>query len=247
MAIIEVDNVSKTFPRAGEAKLLRVHIAEMFRRKRRDPFYALTGVSFQLERGQNLGVVGGNGAGKTTLLSLVSGLCQPDEGSVSVKGRAAPLLELGSGFHLELTGTENVYLNASLLGLSRRRTAECFNRIVDFSGVGQFIDEPLRAYSTGMVMRLAFSVAVHVDPDILLIDEVLAVGDQAFQTKCFERILEFKHAGKTLLFVSHVSELVRQLCERCIWLDHGKVVLAGPTADVLSAYQDGTPPLTGGA
>jgi ABC-type polysaccharide/polyol phosphate transport system ATPase subunit len=237
MALIEVNNVSKTFPRAGEAKLLRVHLQEMLHRKRRNPFYALQNVTFSLEHGQNLGVIGGNGAGKTTLLSLVSGLCQPDEGTISVQGRVAPLLELGSGFHLDLTGVENVHLNASLLGLSRSQTADCMDRIVEFSGIGQFIDEPLRTYSSGMIMRLAFAVAVHVEPDILLVDEVLAVGDQRFQEKCFERILQFKNAGKTLLFVSHAPGLVRQVCERCLWLDHGKVMLTGPTDEVLSAYE----------
>jgi ABC-type polysaccharide/polyol phosphate transport system ATPase subunit len=237
MALIEVEHVSKTFPRAGEAKLLRVHLAERLQGRRRDTFYALRNVSFQLEQGDNLGVVGGNGAGKSTLLSLVSGLCQPNEGRIAVRGRVAPLLELGSGFHQDLTGRENVDLNASLLGLTRRRTRECFEPIVEFSGVREFIDEPIRTYSSGMVMRLAFAVAVHVDPDILLIDEVLAVGDQTFQAKCFERILEFKKRGKTLLFVSHSPDLVRRLCERCIWLDHGEVVLAGATGDVMNAYQ----------
>jgi len=238
MSLIEVNNVSKTFPRAGEAKLLRVHVQEMFTRRRRNPFYALNGVSFRLEKGENLGVIGGNGAGKTTLLSLVSGLCDPDEGSIAVRGRVAPLLELGSGFHLDLTGIENIYLNSALLGLTRPETDRSLESIVEFSGVGQFIQEPLRTYSTGMVMRLAFSVAVHVDPDILVVDEVLAVGDQRFQEKCFERILEFKRAGKTLLFVSHVPDMVQQLCERCLWLDHGKVVRMGPTSEVLTAYQD---------
>jgi ABC-type polysaccharide/polyol phosphate transport system ATPase subunit len=238
MSLIEVNHVSKTFPRAGEAKLLRVHIQEMFTRKRRNPFYALNGVSFNLEKGETLGVIGGNGAGKTTLLSLVSGLCDPDEGSIAIHGRVAPLMELGSGFHLDLTGVENVYLNSALLGLTREQTDQHFQSIVEFSGVGQFIEEPLRTYSTGMVMRLAFSVAVHVDPDILVIDEVLAVGDQRFQEKCFERILEIKRAGKTLLFVSHVPNMVQQLCDRCLWLDHGKVVRLGPTDEVLEAYRD---------
>src|SRR5215471_12614089 len=146
MALIEVKNVSKTFPRAGEAKLLRVHIQEMFSRHRRNPFYALNNVSFCLEEGRNLGIVGGNGAGKSTLLSLISGLCQPDEGSIAVNGKVAPLLELGSGFHLELTGAENVYLNASLLGLTRRQTEERFDRIVEFAGVEQFIEQPLRTF-----------------------------------------------------------------------------------------------------
>ena len=237
MPIIEVNNVSKTFPRAGEAKLLRVHLQEMLHRTRRNPFYALQNVTFNLEHGQNLGVIGGNGAGKTTLLSLVSGLCQPDDGSITVQGRVAPLLELGSGFHLDLTGIENVHLNASLLGLSRSETEANMDRILEFSGIGQFIEEPLRTYSTGMIMRLAFAVAVHVEPDVLLVDEVLAVGDQRFQEKCFERIVQFKNAGKTLLFVSHAPGLVRQLCDRCLWLDHGKVIRMGPTEEVLGAYE----------
>ena len=237
MPIIEVNNVSKTFPRAGEAKLLRVHLQEMLHGKRRNPFYALQNVTFNLEHGQNLGVIGGNGAGKTTLLSLVSGLCQPDDGSITVQGRVAPLLELGSGFHLDLTGIENVHLNASLLGLSRSETEANMDRILEFSGIGQFIEEPLRTYSTGMIMRLAFAVAVHVEPDVLLVDEVLAVGDQRFQEKCFERIVQFKNAGKTLLFVSHAPGLVRQLCDRCLWLDHGKVIRMGPTEEVLGAYE----------
>ena len=236
MALIEVNNVSKTFPRAGEAKLLRVHIQEMFSQKRRDPFYALKNVSFHVEHGQTLGVIGGNGAGKSTLLSLVSGLCQPNEGTIAVRGRVAPLLELGSGFNPDLTGQENVYLNAALLGISRGRALDCFQQIVEFSGVKDFIEQPLRTYSSGMVMRLAFSVAIHVDPDILLIDEVLAVGDQAFQAKCFDRILDFKRRGKTLLFVSHAPQLVASLCERCLWLDHGQVVQDGPAEEVMEAY-----------
>jgi ABC-type polysaccharide/polyol phosphate transport system ATPase subunit len=237
MSLIEVTAVSKTFPRAGEAKLLRVHIQEMFTRRRRNPFYALKGVSFRLEEGETLGVIGGNGAGKTTLLSLISGLCEPDEGSIAIRGRVAPLMELGSGFHLDLTGIENIYLNSALLGLTRADTDRNLNSMVEFSGIKEFIEEPLRTYSTGMVMRLAFSVAVHVDPDILVIDEVLAVGDQRFQEKCFARILEFKRARKTLLFVSHVPTLVEQLCDRCLWLDHGRVVQMGPTSEVLSAYR----------
>jgi ABC-type polysaccharide/polyol phosphate transport system ATPase subunit len=238
MSLIEVNSVSKTFPRAGEAKLLRVHIQEMFSRRRRNPFYALNGISFRLDKGETLGVIGGNGAGKTTLLSLVSGLCEPDEGSIAIRGRVAPLMELGSGFHLDLTGIENIYLNSALLGLTRAETDQNLDKMVEFSGVGQFISEPLRTYSTGMVMRLAFAVAVHVDPDILVIDEVLAVGDQRFQEKCFERILEFKDAGKTLLFVSHVPNMVQQLCDRCLWLDHGKVVQMGPAEEVLTAYRE---------
>jgi ABC-type polysaccharide/polyol phosphate transport system ATPase subunit len=238
MALIQFEHVSKTFSHTGGAKLLRAHIKERFLRRHAKPevFYALKDVSFRVERGESMAIVGGNGAGKSTLLSLVTGLCEPTEGRIGVAGRVAALLELGSGFHPDLTGAENIVLNAALLGLSRKKTEACFDEIVEFSGVGDFIHEPLRTYSSGMNMRLAFSIAVHVDPDILIIDEVLAVGDQAFQAKCVERIGEFKHAGKTLLFVSHNPILVRQFCDRTLWLDHGKAVLVGTPDEVLTAY-----------
>ncbi len=183
-----------------------------------------------------MAVIGRNGAGKSTLLGMAAGLCKPSEGLVAVRGRVAALLELGSGFHTDLTGLENVRLNTSLLGLSRSRTGQVLESIVDFSEIRDFIDDPVRTYSSGMIMRLAFSVAVHVDPDILIIDEVLGVGDQRFQVKCFDRIRQFKQAGKTLLFVSHGGDTVRQLCDRAIWLDHGKMPLQGPPAEVLEAY-----------
>jgi ABC-type polysaccharide/polyol phosphate transport system ATPase subunit len=238
MALIEFEHVSKTFNHTGGAKLLRAHLEERFRPRaaKREVFYALKDVSFRVDRGECMAIVGGNGAGKSTLLSLVTGLCRPTEGRIQVNGRVAALLELGSGFHPDLTGAENILLNASLLGLSRAKTEECFDEIVEFSGVVDFIHEPLRTYSSGMTMRLAFSVAVHVDPDILIIDEVLGVGDQAFQAKCFDRIAQFKRAGKTLLFVSHSAQLVRQFCDRTLWLDNGEAVLVGTPDEVLDAY-----------
>ena len=168
MAVIEFQNVSKTFARAGGRMLLRDYMGAFFRRSHRQPFYALKNVSFRVDHGESVAVIGSNGAGKSTLLGLVAGLTEPNEGIVTINGRVAALLELGAGFHPDLTGTENVWLNASLMGLSRKRTGELFDQIVDFSDVGDFIDEPLRTYSTGMMMRLAFSVAVHCDPDILL-------------------------------------------------------------------------------
>src|SRR6266542_2508720 len=183
--VIRFQNVSKTFSRHAHQVLLRQRIAQALRRDDSDRFYALKNVSFDLSRGESMAVMGRNGAGKSTLLSVVAGLSRPDQGSIEVNGRVAALLELGSGFHPDLTGRENVRLNASLLGLTRRRTAEVFDSIVDFAAIGDFIEEPLRTYSSGMVMRLAFSVAINVDPEILLIDEVLAVGDIAFQEKCF--------------------------------------------------------------
>ncbi len=244
MALIEFEHVTKAFAHTSGAKLLRAHLADRFRRTDRRVFYALKDVSFRLERGESLALIGSNGAGKSTLLSLVAGLCRPTQGHVRVNGRVAALLELGSGFHPDLTGRENVYLNASLLGFSRKRTKECFEAMVEFSGVGEFIDDPVRTYSSGMQMRLAFSVAVYVDPDILIVDEVLGVWDASFQTKCFERIHGFKRAGKTLLFVSHAPTLVRELCDRALWLDHGQAVLVGNPDEVLEAYSGGPRRLT---
>jgi ABC-type polysaccharide/polyol phosphate transport system ATPase subunit len=236
MPVIEFTNVSKVFTRIHGHMLIRHHLARLFQRQQADRFYALKNVSFRLEPGESMAVIGPNGAGKSTLLSLVAGLSEPDEGRIKVRGRIAALLELGSGFHPDLTGAENVRLNASLLGLTRKRTAELFDQIVDFSGIGDFIDEPLRTYSSGMVVRLAFSVAVNTEPDVLLIDEVLAVGDQAFQTKCFDKIHDFRRQGKSLLCVSHATAMLEALCDRAIWLDHGELVLTGTISEVSAAY-----------
>jgi len=239
MALIRFQNVSKTFSRGGGSRLLRTYLALLLERPKHHPFYALKDVTFTVEHGESVAIIGSNGAGKSTLMSLVAGLAPPDEGTVEVNGRVAALLELGVGFHAELTGAENVRLNAALMGLSRQRTGEVYEEIVEFSGVREFIDEPIRAYSAGMVLRLAFAVAIHCEPEILLIDEVLVVGDQAFQAKCMEKIREFRRQGKTLLCVSHSPEMVRTFCDRAIWIDHGQVVRIGPAAEVLEAYTRG--------
>jgi len=236
MALIKFENVSKSFLRSSSRVLLRSLLLERLRGNSKNQFYALTNVSFAIHEGETIGVIGRNGAGKSTLLSLVAGISYPDEGRVTVEGRVAALLELGSGFHGDLTGVENVFLNASLLGLSRRKTQEKFDEIAAFSEIGDFIHEPLRTYSSGMVMRLAFSVAIHVDPSFLIIDEVLAVGDANFQAKCYEKIMEFKRAGKGLLIVSHAGKTIQQLCDRALWLDHGKLMMDGPTDEVVAAY-----------
>jgi len=233
---IVFQGVSKIFHRHTGQKLLRSHLGDRFRRDPERDFYALKKVSFQIGEGERVGIVGRNGAGKSTLLSLVCGLSTPEEGRIEVSGRIAALLELGSGFHPDLTGAENVYLNASLLGFTRARTEELFDSIVEFSGVQEFIREPLRTYSNGMIVRLAFSVALNLEPAILIVDEVLAVGDQAFQEKCFEKIDEFRKAGKTLLCVSHSPGLLQQLCDRALWLDRGELMMDGPIGKVLSAY-----------
>jgi ABC-type polysaccharide/polyol phosphate transport system ATPase subunit len=235
-AVIELRSVWKGFERHADRLLLRTHLLRLSSRKASDTFYALKDVSFRVWAGEGLAVIGSNGAGKSTLLSLVAGLAVPDRGTIAVNGLVATLLELGSGFHPDLTGRENIRLNAALLGINRRRINAIFDEIVEFSELTDFIDEPLRTYSTGMAMRLAFSVAVNVDPDVLLIDEVLAVGDAAFQTKCFEKILDFRRRGKTILCVSHASGMLARLCDRAIWLDHGDLLLDGSLAEVSDAY-----------
>jgi ABC-type polysaccharide/polyol phosphate transport system ATPase subunit len=197
-AVVEFVSVWKSFHRRFKRALLRSHVRDLLRARRRDDlFHALKDVTFRVEPGESVAVLGANGAGKSTLLSMMADLVPPDRGTVAINARVVPLLELGAGFHPDLTGAENVRLYAALLGLGRKRVAEVYDEIVDFSEIGDFIDEPLRTYSTGMSMRLAFSVAVSIDPEVLLIDEVLAVGDQSFQTKCFAKILDFRRRGKT--------------------------------------------------
>jgi ABC-type polysaccharide/polyol phosphate transport system ATPase subunit len=241
MALIEFESVTKTFKSGTAAKLILGHIQDRLARRDRSLFYALRNVSFQVERGESIAIIGRNGAGKSTLLSLVAGLVDPNEGRVTVNGRVAALLELGSGFHGDLTGVENLWMNASLLGLSRKRTAEVFDSIVEFAGIGDFIYKPLRTYSSGMTMRLAFAVAVHVDPDILIVDEVLGVGDSAFHQKCLDKIHEFHSLGKTLLFVSHAAGTLGKFCDRALWLDHGQVVAEGPLDEIVPMYEGQVP------
>jgi len=237
MSVVRLENVSKVYSRKVTRQFVKAYIKNRFRPAHHERFYALKNVTLELHEGDSLAVVGPNGAGKSTLLSLVAGLSWPDEGQVQVHGRVAALLELGSGFHPDLTGAENVHLNAALLGFSRRRAREKFDEIVDFSGIGEFIGEPLRTYSAGMVMRLAFSVAAAVGPDIPLIDEVLAVGDPAFQQKCIRRIQELKQEGRVLICASHVMSTLRGLCNRGIWLDRGQVQREGEAADLITAFE----------
>lgn len=193
--------VWKSFTRHTGQMLIRDRLKQLLRPQVHEVFHALRDVTFSIHQGESVAVIGHNGAGKSTLLNLTTKLCRPDRGSVEVSGRVAALLELGAGFHPDLTGAENIRINAALMGFSRKQVRDQFDEIVTFSELEDFINEPLRTYSTGMVMRLAFSVAVSVDPDILIIDEVLGVGDMSFQNKCLERIMQFRHAGKTMLCV----------------------------------------------
>lgn len=234
---ILLHQVWKSFSRHTGQVLLRNRLMNLLHSRRRERFIALRDISIAMRRGDSVAIVGHNGAGKSTLLNLVTGLCLPDRGRVEVNGRIAALLDLGAGFHPDLTGAENVRINAALLGLSRRQVHDRFDEIVAFSEIADFIHEPLRTYSSGMIMRLAFSVAVTVDPDILIIDEVLGVGDFAFQAKCFDRIMQFRQAGKTLLCVSHSNQALKNFCTRAIRLDHGRLVDDGPVDRVLEAYR----------
>jgi ABC-type polysaccharide/polyol phosphate transport system ATPase subunit len=238
--VVECENVSKTYELAVGRKFLRTHLSLLLKGRKPEVFHALTNISFVIEPGESLAIVGANGAGKSTLLSLVAGVSFPSEGRLTVNGKVAAMLELGSGFHPDLTGRENVMLNGALLGLRRKELLERFSAILEFSGIEKFIDQPLRTYSSGMIMRLAFSVAVHVDPDLLVIDEAFAVGDQQFHQKCIDRIFGFKKARKSFVCVSHVPELLRELCEHAIWLDRGQVVMKGNTPEVLEAYRSGS-------
>jgi ABC-type polysaccharide/polyol phosphate transport system ATPase subunit len=235
--VLRFDGVTKTYPHNASRVLLRRGLLSWLKRSGTDVFHALRNVSFELNAATSLGVVGANGAGKSTLLRCATGISSPDAGRIEVHGTIAALMELGAGFHPDLTGAENVMLNASLLGLTRKQTYAQFDRIVEFSGLANFIDEPLRTYSSGMVLRLAFSVAVRVDPDILVIDEVLAVGDLEFQDKCVAEIARLKQSGKTLICVAHDMRLLRKLCEQALWLEHGELRMFGACAEVLDAYQ----------
>ena len=207
------------------------------RRARYEEFWALKNVSFEVPTGTTFGVIGSNGSGKSTLLKCLTGILVPDKGSVKVHGRVSALLELGAGFHPELSGRENVFLNGAILGLTKKEIAAKFDDIVEFAGLADFIDTPVKNYSSGMFVRLGFAVAAHVDPEVLLIDEVLSVGDESFQRKSAERIEQFRRDGRTIVFVSHGLAAVEQLCESVAWIDKGDLRMVGRAGDVISAYQ----------
>ncbi len=235
---IEIRHVSKHF------RLFHEHYTSLkekminFGRIPFEDFIALDDIDLDIETGTTVGILGHNGSGKSTLLKCVAGILQPNEGEIVTRGRLAALLELGAGFHPELTGRENVYMNASILGLSKRDINGVFDEIVAFSELDKFIDMQVRHYSSGMYVRLGFAVAVNVDPDILLVDEVLAVGDEAFQRKCIERVAEFQHEGRTILFVTHAADLLRRVCERGLVLDHGVLVADAPPGEAIRTFRE---------
>ncbi len=241
MTSIAFHRVTKWYPRYHHVmkglKHSLLHPVDTIRGFRAEGFLALDNVSFEIARGEAVGFIGANGSGKSTTLGLMAGVLAPHTGEVIAQGRVAPLLELGSGFHFDLTGRENIFINGILLGLTRRQVQERFEDIVRFSELEKFLDQPLRTYSTGMVARLAFSIAAHLDPDILLIDEILSVGDLHFQVKCRKKIDEFRRRGVTIILVSHASGDIRALCDRVIWLEAGRIAAQGPSGEVLAAYE----------
>jgi|WetSurMetagenome_2_1015567.scaffolds.fasta_scaffold03648_2 ABC-2 type transport system ATP-binding protein len=237
--IIRLEGVSVRYrlPRERIASFKEYAILTLQRRISYDDFWALSDVSLEVCKGELLGIIGLNGAGKSTLLKVISRVLKPTRGRVWVRGRVAPLLELGAGFHAELTGRENVFLNGLLLGYSHAEITNHFQEILDFADISGFIDAPLRTYSTGMAARLGFAVATMKQPDILIVDEVLSVGDEQFQRKCHNRLTEFQENGTTTLLVSHSTELVAKLCNRAAWLEHGHLRMLGEAADVLEQYR----------
>jgi len=236
---IKIDGVSVKYRLAKERpKTLQEYIIHRLKGRRMDyeDFWALKDINIEVYKGETLGIIGHNGAGKSTLLKVIAGVLKPTEGNVTVYGKIAPLIELGAGFDMELTGEENIYLNASILGLSRKEINGKFNRIIDFSELAEFIHSPLKNYSSGIVSRLGFSIATEVESDILIIDEILAVGDERFNQKCMKRMTGFREKGSTILFVSHSMDEIKRLCDRVIWLDHGRQKMFGDPYTASSEY-----------
>lgn len=240
--VITFSHVGKTYPVyfhvTGGIKHFLFNLPSAWSSLRSNRYRVLKGVSFTVDEGEVLGIIGRNGAGKSTLLGMIAGVIKPSEGTVEVKDRVSPLLELGAGFHQELTGRENVELNGVLLGLSRREVLRRMDRIVEFSELGDHIDQPLRTYSSGMTARLGFSVVAHLDPRILLIDEVLGVGDISFRQKCADKMLEFRESGVTMVLVSHALEEISRVCDRVMWIDKQSIRLLGTPDGVVKAYSE---------
>jgi ABC-type polysaccharide/polyol phosphate transport system ATPase subunit len=236
--VVELQEVSVMYrvPRERVSGLKEYTIRWLQRKLQYVEFWALHGVTFRVNRGEVFGVIGRNGSGKSTMLKVMARVLRPSNGRIVTRGKVAPLLELGAGFHPELTGRENIYLNSALLGFTRKEAQDLEEEIIDFSGVREFIDAPLRTYSTGMVARLGFAVATSKRPEILLVDEVLSVGDGPFQEKCLERITSFRTQGTTIIIVSHGMGTIQSVCQRALWLDHGQIRIQGDAKDVVDQY-----------
>ncbi len=237
--MIQADNISICYKMSYDRiQSIKEYVVQKLKGKiRYEEFWALRGVSFEVKKGEVLGIIGHNGAGKSTLLKIIAGILKPTAGTVRVEGNVVPMLELGSGFDFDLTGRENIFLNGAILGYSEAFLKEKYQEIVDFSELGKFIEIPLRNYSSGMVMRLAFSIATVVVPDVLIVDEILAVGDADFQEKSRKKMMELMGGGTTVLFVSHSIDQIRQMCDRVLWLEHGEIKMLGETQGVCDEYE----------
>ena len=234
---VRVDDVSKRFRLYHERNQTLKSAILRGKTSRHEDFWALENITFDVKQGSTHALIGSNGSGKSTLLKCLAKIYWPTSGTIDYRGRMASLLEVGSGFHLELSGRENIYLNGSILGMSKKEIDSKFDEIVDFSGVERFLDQPVKNYSSGMYVRLGFSIAIHVDPDILVVDEVLSVGDEEFQRKSFQKFLEFKQRGKTIILVTHTMPVVEDICDTATWIDAGQLKASGPAKDVVSRYQ----------
>jgi ABC-2 type transport system ATP-binding protein/lipopolysaccharide transport system ATP-binding protein len=236
-AAIVVDSVSKRFRmHRDQPTNLKEKLTRRSRSTRTEDFWALRDVSLEIPRGTTYGLIGHNGSGKSTLLKLIAGIHRPTAGTITANGRVSAMLELGAGFHPELSGRENIYFNGSILGLTRREITARLDDIIEFSGIGDFIDVPVKVYSSGMYVRLGFSIAANLDPELLIIDEIVAVGDEEFQRRCFDRLYELRRKGTTIVFVSHSLALIQTLCDRVAWLEHGNLRAEGPAFEVVDKY-----------
>lgn len=238
---VSVDHVSKSFRLYHERNQTLKSAIMRGRRSVHEDFWALRDVTFEVPEGSTFGLVGANGSGKSTLLKCLAQIYYPNEGSITHFGKVAAMLEVGSGFHSELSGRENIFLNGSILGMSRKEVSGKLDEIVEFSGVEKFIDQPVKNYSSGMYVRLGFAIAINVNPDILVVDEVLAVGDAEFQDKCFGKFAEFRQAGKTVILVSHSAGTVKSMCDQAAWIDKGKLMRVGAADETVDAYLASVP------
>lgn len=236
MIAVSAMNLKKNFHLTHSGQISLKQAALSFRRRKPDLVEAIRGISFDIDQGETVAVIGRNGSGKSTLLGICGKVYKPTSGSITVNGRISTLLDLGAGFHPDLTGIENIFLNGAILGMSRREINSKIETIIEFAEIEDFIDAPIRTYSAGMTMRLGFSIAVQMDPNVLLVDEVLAVGDERFQLKCYDKVRQFQTAGKTIVFVSHDMEAVKKVATRVIWMHYGTIRMDGNVNQVLEAY-----------
>ncbi len=236
--VVRFENVTKIYKLYNSPKDRFKETFSIRKKRYSKDFYALNNISFSINRGETIGIVGKNGSGKSTLLKILTGVLSQTSGTLAVNGKISALLELGAGFNMEFTGVENIYLNATILNISKEEMDKKLDSIISFADIGDFINQPVKTYSSGMFVRLAFSVAIHVDPDILIVDEALAVGDTRFQMKCMDKFIEFMNAGKTVIFVSHDINMIKRFCKRAIWINEGEMVMDGETDPVTDKYND---------